>query len=231
MPPGSGPSCDGLLIVAEIHKALKGAATSKSPGSDRVISGLALPGVATPLPVTSLYADDTSVVALSDATICEVFHVFTRCALNTGAKLNLDKCEGLWLGPRCTRLDALVAIRWTSNMVKVVGIFLGHGNTSAAIWEPRVSAVKRCLDAWRAHSLSYSGRAIALNTWALVKVWYMASLVPIPQPVLSELTSLSFNFFWAGKKDLVAGRVLFHPRESGGFSVVSIPCSFSGFEG
>ena len=47
--------------------------------------------------------------------------------------------------------------------------------------------------------------------------------MPIPQPVLSELTSLSFNFFWAGKKDLVARRVLFHPCESGGFSLVSIP--------
>lgn len=191
--------------------------------ASKVISGLALPGVTTPLPVTSLYADDTSVIALSDAAIREVFHIFARFALGTGAKLNLGKCEGLWLGPWRTRLDAPVAIKWTSNMVKVLGIFIGHGNTATANWDPRVSAVRRCLDAWRARSLSYSGRAIALNALALAKIWYTASLVPMPQPVLSELTSLSFNFFWAGKRDLVARTVLFHPRESGGFSVVSIP--------
>ena len=33
-PPGSGSSCDGLLLVAEVRKALNGAATGKSPGSD-----------------------------------------------------------------------------------------------------------------------------------------------------------------------------------------------------
>jgi len=37
LPPGSGPSCDGLLTVAEIHKALRGAATGKSPGSDGLL--------------------------------------------------------------------------------------------------------------------------------------------------------------------------------------------------
>lgn len=34
LPSGSETSCDGLLSVAEVHSALKGAATSKSPGSD-----------------------------------------------------------------------------------------------------------------------------------------------------------------------------------------------------
>ena len=125
-------------------------------------------------------------------------------------------------GPMAYSLGAPVAIKWTSAMIRVLGIFLGHGNTSAANWDPRISAVRHCLDAWRARSLSYSGRATALNALALSKVWYTASLVPMPQPVLTELTSLSFNFFWAGKKDLVARRVLFHPCDSGGFSVVSI---------
>ena len=172
--------------------------------ASRVIHGLTLPGVANPLPVTSLYADDTTVVALSDAAIHEVFNIFARFALGTGAKLNLGKCVGLWLGPWRTRLDAPVAMKWTSGMIKVLGIYLGHGDTSAANWDPRISAVRHCLDAWRARSLSYSGRAIALNALALSKVWYTASLVPMPQPILTELTSLSFDFFWAGKKDLVA---------------------------
>jgi len=36
LPSGSGTSCDGWLSVAEVHSALKGAAISKSPGSDRL---------------------------------------------------------------------------------------------------------------------------------------------------------------------------------------------------
>ena len=44
----------------------------------------------------------------------------------------------------------------------------------------------------------------------------------MPAWVCSELKKLLFNFFWSGKRDLVARKVLIHPKESGGFSVVSI---------
>ena len=83
--------------------------------ASRVIQGLAL-------------ADDTLVVAFSDAAIHEVFHVYGRFELGTGSNLNLGKCEGLWLGSWRTRVDSW----WTSNMIKVLGVFLGHGGTSAA---------------------------------------------------------------------------------------------------
>ena len=59
------------------------------------------------------------------------------------------------------------------------------------------------------------------NALALSRVWYVASLIPMPDWVLSELNSTVFNFFWSGKKDLVARDVVVHPSESGGFSVVS----------
>ena len=34
LPPDSSISCDGWLSVAEVHSALKGAATGETPGSD-----------------------------------------------------------------------------------------------------------------------------------------------------------------------------------------------------
>ena len=43
----------------------------------------------------------------------------------------------------------------------------------------------------------------------------------MPLWVLGELNKLVFNFFWSGKRDLVARNVLFHSRDLGGFSVVS----------
>ena len=43
----------------------------------------------------------------------------------------------------------------------------------------------------------------------------------MPLRVLGELNKLVFNFFWGGKRDLVAHNVLFHSRDLGGFSVVS----------
>ena len=47
-------------------------------------------------------------------------------------------------------------------------------------------------------------------------------LSPCLNGFLGELNTLVFNFFWSGKRDLVARKVVIHPRDLGGFSVVAV---------
>ena len=61
------------------------------------------------------------------------------------------------------------------------------------------------------------------NALTLCCIWYAASLVSTPSWVLHELNPALLNFFWAGKKDLVAFDVVIHHREDGGFQLVSFP--------
>ena len=91
-----------------------------------------------------------------------------------------------------------------------------------ANWRPRVEAFCRCIDAWRSRALSISGRAVVLNSLPLSRIWFVASVVPMPNSILSELTTCIFYFFWAGKRDLVARKVLYHTKWQGGFSVVYV---------
>ena len=44
----------------------------------------------------------------------------------------------------------------------------------------------------------------------------------MPAWVLLELNTRVFSFFWAGKRDLVARKVVFHPKELGGYGMVSV---------
>ena len=202
--------------------------------SNRAIVGLKIPRCVSPLPVVSLYADDTSVISTSDASTVAVFDPYVKFELGTGAILNLDKCEGLWLGSWQHRLDRPVLIKWTSDKIKVLGVFLGNGDMDELNWRPRIEAVERCLNAWRSRHLCYGGKALVINALALARVWYVASLIAIPHWALAELNYLVFNFFWSGKRDLVARQVVIHPRNLGGFSVVSVHlkvCSFYWFSG
>ena len=189
--------------------------------SNPSIVGIELPGSLDPLPVLSLYADDTSVIVISDEAIHTVFSTYEKFEQGTGSKLNVSKCEGLWLGAWRSRLDAPVPITWSSEKIKVLGVFLGNGSMDLFNWLPRIEAVEKCLNSWRSRALSFGGKALVSNALALSRVWYVASLIPMPDWVLSDLNSIVFNFFWSGKKDLVARDVVVHPRESGGFSVVS----------
>ena len=61
---------------------------------------------------------------------------------------------------------------------------------------------------------------MVINALVLSRVWYVASLIHVPRWVGVELNSLVFKFFCAGKRDLVARRVVVQPRSLGGFAVV-----------
>ena len=188
--------------------------------SNPLISGLVLPGSFSSLPCVSAYADDTSLVISSDRAFSEVFDVYSLYERGSGAKLNLSKCKGLWLGAWNGRTDSPVAIDWSSCSIKVLGVFLGPGNVEDANWRPRITAVENVLNSWRQRSLSYHGKALVINALVLSRVWYVASLVHVPRWVSAEINSLIFKFFWNGKRDLVARRVVVQPCSLGGFSVV-----------
>ena len=104
--------------------------------------------------------------------------------------------------------------------VKVLGVFLGPGNLEEENWRPRITAVENALNSWRQRSLSYQGMALVINALVLSCVWYVASLIHVPRWVIAELNTLIFKFFWSGKHDLVARRVVLQPFCLGGFSVV-----------
>ena len=63
-------------------------------------------------------------------------------------------------------------------------------------WEfGRSELASHALNSWRQHSLSYHGKALVINALAPSRIWYVASLIPIPPWVISELNSLVFKFF------------------------------------
>jgi len=186
------------------------------------IKGLSLPGAPRPLSPLSQYADDTSLVVSSDDSIAAVFDTYSLYERGSGSKLNLAKSKGLWLGPWSGRCDRPVELDWTSDKIKVLGVFVGPGNLEEANWRPRIQAVENVLASWRQRILSNRGRALVISALALSRVWYVASLVHMPPWVLAELNKLVFSFFWKGKRDLVARAVVVQSPSVGGCSVVDI---------
>ena len=131
----------------------------------------------------TLYAEDTSVISVSD-----------------GATLAVSN-----------RVDTPVAIAWTSSKIKVLRVFVGNGNLDEENWRSRIDAVERRLKSWHCRTLPYSGKATVINALALSQIWYVASLVFLPSWARAALNTLICVFFWSGKKDLVARKVLLHP--------------------
>ena len=81
-------------------------------------------------------------------------------------------------------------------MIKVLGVCLGNGTLEEENGRPRITAVEKCLNSWRSRSISYHGKVLIVNALALSRVWYVASLLPMPVWVSSELNTLVFSLTW-----------------------------------
>ena len=124
------------------------------------------------------------------------FLFFHITSVARGPNLTVLNATGLCLGSWSGCTDSPVDIEWTSESVKVLGVFVGSGNVEEANWTPRITAVEHVLNSWRQRSLSYGGRALVINAPVLHCVWYVASLIHVPRWVGVELNSLILKFFW-----------------------------------
>ncbi|PFX24301.1 Transposon TX1 uncharacterized 149 kDa protein [Stylophora pistillata] len=185
------------------------------------ISGLSLPGFP-PLSPISQYADNTSLILPSDEARKTIFEVYTLFGSASGAKLNPGKSKGFWLGQWVGRTDPPVDLDWSPSKLKILGVFVGHGNLDETKWLPRMDAVDRVLKYWRSHSLSFHCKALVITALALARVWYVASLVHMLVWLGRELSRLVFSFFWSGKRELVARSAVIQSSLFGGFSVVDV---------
>ena len=173
------------------------------------------------MPVLSQYADDTAVIFTSNAAIVVAFATYKTFVRSSFLKLNLGKCKGLWLGGWSGCDDPPLDLQWSCAWVKVLGVFISPFGLEEENWRTRITLVENYLKAWRLQRLSFLERAIVINALALSRIWYVASLIPMPNWVMA-LNRLIFPFFYGGKVDLIPRDVVIQPPNFGGFSLESV---------
>lgn len=106
-----------------------------------------------------------------------------------------------WLGGWSGRDDPPLDLQWSCAWVKVLGVFLGPFGLEEENWTPRIAAVENYLKAWRLWRLSFRERAIVINTLALSRNWYVASLIPMPDWVIEsvQLKVWALHIQWGGR--------------------------------
>ena len=183
------------------------------------IVGVTLPGTFEELR-SSGYADDTTVAVTTEVSITEVFSIYDLYERGSGAKLNRGKSKGLWIGAWKDRQDSPHGLEWVKKL-PILGGVISPEECSKEIWTPRLEKVKKRLAAWKG-DLSYQGKSLIINALALSQIWHLCSVFVLPAWVATRLDKAIWSFFWSGKRDLVARRVVVQPKIAGGFEVVDL---------
>ena len=170
----------------------------------------------------SQYADDTTLTVMRDDSIDRVFSHAATYERASGTRINLDKCEGLWIGTNKNRTDKPQGIKWHTDKIKIIGFYLGNENIERANWEPRIERFKKTLNLWRTRDLSLCGKSLVINQLAASGLWCTGYLFPLPKWANHSLNTSIFYFFWNGKLNFVKQKTCRLPRDQGGHAVVDV---------
>ena len=135
----------------------------------------------------SQYADDMTVVVGRD----EYFEVLDQCLKRykhgSGAKLNMSKSEGLFLGAWRSRQDTPLSLTRHNDQLRLLGIVVGRGpNVVKFNWQ---LAVDKMGAEWKGRDLSLVGRAVVAQSLTASTLWYVAQLVVPPWNVVDAAKS------------------------------------------
>ena len=74
------------------------------------------------------YADDATIVIKQNQCFKEVIKEISDYEQASGAKVNIRKTKGLWLGKWKHRTDAPLGFTWTNDCVRTLGVYFGNDN-------------------------------------------------------------------------------------------------------
>ena len=168
------------------------------------------------------YADDTTLLLQSNQSLLAIAKHIANFEKASRAKINKDKSEDLWLGSFKNRLDSPLGFNWKKKSLKILGLYFGTKDTNKLNWEPKVSKFIKTLDLWKSRDLTFRGKAVAVNRLASSALWYMASVVPIPQWAVKQLNEKLWHFFFNGKRPPIPRSQAKLPYQEGGLNVLDI---------
>ena len=172
----------------------------------------------------SLFADDMSCFIKDSSSYTNLFVTLKTFGECSGLKINNEKTEALalgngrslWEGPH-SDLPNLC------NTIKILGVYFGYGakQRDELNFRNTLKSLKKTINLWKQRGLSLLGRIQIIKTFAIPKLMYRASVLPISKDLIKEADSLFYYFIWNGK-DKVKRNVMISEVEKGGLNMLDI---------
>lgn len=195
--------------------------------TDSNIKGFSIPGSSEKAKI-SLYADDGTAILTDLLSVKAVLHTCKHFGKASGAKLNLLKTKGIFLGKWKHREDHPFGISWVDNC-KILGVKLGNFLSDDEIWNDTLLRFCKCLNLCKARNIPLKGKSLIVNGLACSKLWFLGMVLIPPKHYLTQFERAAFNFMWNNKVEALSRKSMQLPFSEGGQNVVSIQHKLASF--
>ena len=137
--------------------------------------------------VSMHYADDATIVIKQNQCFKEVIKEIQDFEEASGAKVNVQKTKGLWLGNWRHRTDSPLGFTWTNKNVKTLGIYFGNEDPGMHTFADITPNITRSMNYWKQFHLCKFGKSRVIEVFHASRLWYASNFYPIPDSVKREL--------------------------------------------
>jgi hypothetical protein len=187
--------------------------------------GLKIPSPMNRTLVTSAYADDITVFITQDEGFPHLLKNFMIYGALSGATLNIQKSQGLFVGQWRNRTDRPLGFQWSEQGGKYLGIYLGNTDDwQQKNWTQLENKTRTILQKWEKvpHATSYLDRKQLINQLVGAQMTHVLTILQPTATFLNTMHKLIVNFIWQGKHwkhpNFIYGR-----PEDGGIGVHHLP--------
>ena len=164
--------------------------------------------------MTCILKDKTSYTNLF-----RILNSFGECS---GLKVNDEKTEIMPLGDNILQ-EKDFPTHSICKIIKIFGIYFGYNERQRnnLNFSQTLKSIKESINVWKWRGLSLLGRIQIVKTFAIPKLMFRASVIPISKELIKEANSVLYNFVWNGK-DKVKRLALISDIEIGGLKMLDI---------
>ncbi len=176
------------------------------------------------------YADDGTLFLNDVSEMKKAIRLINEFGKYAGPKLNLEKCEGLWIGNlkskqlKCKELE----IKWSTSPIRYLGIYIGHDKEKChqLNWKNKITKMKKLLEKWKTLNMSIFAKVNFIKSEAISKLIFSATCLEIPENVEKEINSIIYEFLWGSKIDKINRKSAICKAYDGGLSMIDIRSQF-----
>ena len=169
------------------------------------------------------YADDAVIIMKQNRCFKEVIKELADYEKATGAKVNLSKTKGLWVGAWKSCTDTPLDLQWTNTNVENLGIFFGNDNPALQTFQKIVNKIEKSISFWKQFHLSKLAKSRIIEIFFGSQLWYASRFYCIPSSITAHLQKLFADFInWPYKRVTVARSELFKFRQDGGLKLIHV---------
>jgi hypothetical protein len=169
------------------------------------------------------FADDTQLFHRSEKSIKASFKILKTYSNASGAKLNMKKTKGLYIGSWKEKEPIFKEIKWARN-VTGLGTVFGYNINYEDLWMKKFAKFKDIIKKWTKRELTVFGKKILINSYIMSSMSYLTEIYTanIPDNFITETNALIRDFLWEAKTWKVAQKTVALRKQHGGLEIPDI---------